>query len=377
MRGSSSVAKLVHGLVGTAVAALLVVGGAVGSPRTEQDRRSSLQRQMDALVAAGVPGVVVLVHGKNGTLRLASGHSNLARKTPMRVTDRFRVGSITKSFVATVVLQLVGEGKLSLDDTVEHWLPGVVPNGDKITLRNLLSHRSGLYDYLSDPRVLKPYLSGNFGYRWTPRRLVAVSASHKPLFAPGTTTSYSNTNYIVLGLIVEKATGNSIGAELKRRIFAPLQLRSTSLDTSPRMRPPYAHGYLVQGKQLQDVTAVSPSYAWTAGAIVSTADDLARFYRALLGGRLLGAHELRAMETPKNGYGLGLARTPLPQSWGCGGARWGHDGALAAYNSIALNSKDGKKQMVVLVNSLTLDDKVGDAKAQQALLRLFKTALCR
>jgi D-alanyl-D-alanine carboxypeptidase len=332
---------------------------------------------MDALVAAGVPGVVVLVHGKNGTLRLASGHSNLARKTPMRVTDRFRVGSITKSFVATVVLQLVGEGKLSLDDTVEHWLPGVVPNGDKITLRNLLSHRSGLYDYLSDPRVLKPYLSGNFGYRWTPRGLVAVSASHKPLFAPGTTTSYSNTNYLVLGLIVEKATGNSIGAELKRRIFAPLQLRSTSLDTSPRMRPPYAHGYLVQGKQLQDVTSVSPSYAWTAGAIVSTADDLARFYRALLGGRLLGADELRAMETPKNGYGFGLARTPLPQSWGCGGARWGHDGALAAYSSIALNSKDGKKQMVVLVNSLTLDDKVGDAKAQQALVRLFKTALCR
>ena len=229
MRGSSSLAKLVHGLVGTAVAALLLVAGASGSPRTEQDRRSTLQRQMDALVAAGVPGVVVLVHGKNGTLRLASGHSNLARKTPMRVTDRFRVGSITKSFVATVVLQLVGEGKLSLDDTVEHWLPGAVPNGDKITLRNLLSHRSGLYDYLSDPRVLKPYLSGNFGYSWTPRRLVAVSASHKPLFAPGTTTSYSNTNYILLGLIVEKATGNSIGAELKRRIFAPLQLRSTSL----------------------------------------------------------------------------------------------------------------------------------------------------
>ena len=135
--------EAVHGLVGTAVAALLVVGGAVGSPRTEQDGRSSLQRQMDALVAAGVPGVVVLVHGKNGTLRLASGHSNLARKTPMRVTDRFRVGSITKSFVATVVLQLVGEGKLSLDDTVEHRLPGVVPNGEKITLRNLLATEAG------------------------------------------------------------------------------------------------------------------------------------------------------------------------------------------------------------------------------------------
>ena len=142
------------------------------------------------------------------------------------------------------------------------------------------------------------------------------------------------------------------------------------------MRPPFAHGYLVQGKELQDVTAVSPSYAWTAGAIVSSADDLARFYRALLGGRLLEPELLQAMETPKDGYGLGLARARLPQSWRCGGARWGHDGALAGYNSIALNSKDGNKQAVILVNSLTFDDKVGDAKAQQALLRLVKTALC-
>jgi len=376
MRGSVSLSPLMRGLIVMVVAALLLAAGATASPRNENDKRSTLQAQMDALVATGVPGVVVLVHDKSGTLRLASGHSNLAQQTPMRVTDRFRVGSITKSFIATVVLQLVGEGKLSLDETVDHWLPGAVPNGKTITLRQLLGHRSGLYDYLSDPRVLKPYLAGNFGYTWTPPRLVAVSASHKPLFAPGAKYSYSNTNYILLGLIIEKAAGNPIGAELKRRIFAPLQLRSTSLDTSPRMRPPYAHGYLIQGKELQDVTAVSPSYAWTAGAIVSSADDLARFYRALLGGRLLSADELRAMETPKDDYGLGLARARLPQTWGCRGARWGHDGAIAAYNSTALNSKDGQQQAVILVNSLTLDDKVGDAQAQQALVRLFKSALC-
>jgi D-alanyl-D-alanine carboxypeptidase len=376
MRGSFSLSLLMRGLIVMVGAALILAAGAGASPRNEKDKRSTLRMQMDALVATGVPGVVVLVRDENGTLRLASGQSNLARKTPMRVTDRFRVGSITKSFIATVVLQLVGEGKLSLDDAVDHWLPGAVPNGKTITVRQLLGHRSGLYDYLSDPRVLKPYLAGNFGYTWTPRRLVAVSASHKPLFAPGTKYSYSNTNYILLGLIVEKATGNPISAELKRRILAPLQLRSTSLDTSPRMRPPFAHGYLVQGKELQDVTTVSPSYAWTAGAIVSSADDLARFYRALLGGRLLQPELLRAMQTPKDEYGLGLARARLPQSWGCRGARWGHDGAIAAYNSTALNSTDGKEQAVILVNSLTLDDKVGDAKAQKALLRLFKTALC-
>ena len=164
MRGSFSLSVLMRGLIVMVVAALLVFSTTASASRIEAGRRSTMQMQMDALVATGVPGVVVLVHGKNGTLRLASGQSNLARKTPMRVTDRFRVGSITKSFIATVVLQLVGEGKLSLDDTVDHWLPGVVPNGNTITLRQLLSHRSGLYDYLSDPRVLKPYLTGNFGY---------------------------------------------------------------------------------------------------------------------------------------------------------------------------------------------------------------------
>jgi D-alanyl-D-alanine carboxypeptidase len=372
MRGSFSSSML----VAAAVAAMLLAAGAAGSPRTSEDLSSRLQTQMDALVAAGVPGVVVLVRRNDGTLRLASGYSSLAQKTPMGVTDRFRVGSITKSFVATVVPQLVGEGKLSLDDTVERWLPGLVPNGSKITLRELLSHRSGLFDYLSDPKVLKPYLDGNTTYVWTPRRLVAVSASHKPLFAPGTKYSYSNTNYILLGLIVERATGKPIGSELKSRIFAPLRLRSTSFDTLPRMRHPYAHGYLVRGKELQDVSVLSPSYAWAAGAIVSSADDLARFYRALLSGRLVTGDLLRAMETARDDYGLGLARARLPKSWGRCGTVWGHDGAIAAYNSTALNSKDGQKQMIVLVNSLTFDDKVGNAQAQAALLRLFKTALC-
>ena len=186
MSGSFRLSLLMRGLIVMVIGVLLLAAGAGASPRNANDKRSTLQAQMDMLVATGVPGVVVLVHGKNGTLRLASGRSDLARKTSMRVTDRFRVGSITKSFIATVVLQLAGEGKLSLDDTVDHWLPGAVPNGKTITLRQLLGHRSGLYDYLSDPRVLKPYLAGNFGYTWTPRRLVAVSAAHKPLFAPGT-----------------------------------------------------------------------------------------------------------------------------------------------------------------------------------------------
>ena len=293
----------VEAVASFAVALLAAAGcGASSSPR--QGLAPTLRREMTELVGAGVPGVVVLVRRDGRTLRLASGEADLARKTPMRTSDRFRIGSITKTFVATVVLQLVGEGELSLDDTVERWLPGLVPNGERITVRQLLGHRSGLFDYLDDPRVLRPYLHGDFGYVWTPRRLVAISASHPPLFPPGTGFSYSNTNYVLLGLVVEAATRRPIGLELDR-LFGRLGLRATSFDTSPRIRGPHAHGYLVDGSW-SDVSVLSPSPAWAAGAIVSTADDVASFYRALLGGHLLPPDLLRTMETTEDGHGLGL-----------------------------------------------------------------------
>jgi D-alanyl-D-alanine carboxypeptidase len=220
--------------------------------------------------------------------------------------------------------------------------------------------------------VLAPYLKGNFGYIWTPRRLVAVATAHPPLFEPGAKFSYSNTNYILLGMIVEAATGHPVATELRRRVFGPLGLRATFLATSQQIPGPHAHGYLVSGKgPLQDVTRVSPSYAWTAGGIVSTASDVAMFYRALLGGRLLQPALLKEMETTVDGYGFGLFKTHRP----CGDII-GHDGALAAYLTFAFNSKDGKKQLVVLANSLTYDDQVGSKTAQRALQRLLRTAAC-
>jgi D-alanyl-D-alanine carboxypeptidase len=377
MHAAPSVPIRICGFMAGGVLALLVAGGSVAAPRSADALAPTLRAEMRQLVAAGVPGVVVLVRRDNGTLSLASGSSRLTPKTPMRPANRFRIGSITKSFVATVVLQLAGEGKLSLDDTVERWVPGLVPNGGSITLRHLLSHRSGLYDYLNDPKVLQPYLDGNFGYEWKPRSLVAVSTAHQPLFLPGARYAYSNTNYILLGLTVEAATGSPIGDELSRRIFEPLALRSTSFDTKPQVAGPFAHGYLVQGKRpLQDVSLVSPSYAWAAGAIVSTADDIARFYQALLGGRLLQPDLLQAMETTQDDYGLGLARTVVPPSLGACGTFFGHDGAIAGYNSLALSSPDASRQTVVLVNSLTLDDKVGNKQAEGAMVRLVKTAVC-
>ena len=191
------------------------------------------------------------------------------------------------------------------------------PAADKITIRQLLNQTSGLFDYEKDPRVLAPYLAGNLAYRWAPRKLVRIAVSHRPLFTPGTRYSYSNTNYILAGLIVEAATGATLERVLDRRLFRPLRLRHTAFQTSPRMPVPDAHGYYVFDKPpAADITGLSP-YPWAAGALVANAADVASFYRALLSGRLLNAGSLRALKTTvaegkgaEMGarYGLGIER---------------------------------------------------------------------
>jgi D-alanyl-D-alanine carboxypeptidase len=363
---------------------VLVVGAALAVPTSAAPKRAAagdmkLQRALDQLVAAGAPGAIALVRDGNRTIRITSGYADLKTKTPMRATDRFRIGSVTKTFVATVVLQLVGERKLTLADTVERWLPGLVPNGRSITVRQLLNMTSGLFDYLDDgdETVGKRLLSGDWTYRWPPREVVRISTAHKPKFAPGAGWSYCNTCYVLLGLIVEKATGSSIAVELRDRVFKQAALRATSLDVGPRISGRHAHGYELLGKpRLVDTSDVSPSFAGTAGAIVSTADDVARFYRALLRGRLLRPDLLRAMQTTVSmgsgasgwGYGLGILRLLPP----CGVA-WGHTGGIPGYQTSTLNSKDGKRQIVVLAN---LGENSISNRGNQALERVLGTAYC-
>src|SRR5262249_50271996 len=149
-----------------------------------------------------------------------------ARRRPplaMDATDRFRVASMTKSFVATVVLQLVAEGKLRLGDTVERWLPGLVPNGGEITIRELLGHTGGLFNYYDDKRFVRAVVARP-GRHWLPRALVAIATRHRPVFPPGEGWSYSNTNYIVLGLVVQAATGGTVAHQLEQRLIRPLGL---------------------------------------------------------------------------------------------------------------------------------------------------------
>jgi D-alanyl-D-alanine carboxypeptidase len=363
------------------MAAAAVVGGSALAGRTvvTETDPSGLQKDVDALVAAGAPGAILFARNGGRTVLLTAGLGNVAQKTPIGRGDHFKIASLTKTYTATVVLQLVGEGKLHLTDSVEQRLPRVVPNGGKITIRQLLNHTSGLFDYFENPRFLKPYLAGNFGYYWAPRQLVRMGVSHKPLFAPGRGYSYSNTDYVLAQLIVERATGKSLGIELKRRIFQPLRLRDTTYPTKPGLPSPYAHGYKLLGKPpAADVTGLSPSMSPGSGAIISTVRDVADFYRALLSGRLLSPEQLRAMKTTVSertgkavaagpGSGLGIGRSPLS----CGG--WSHAGELPGYQVAAIASGDGRRQVVLMVNQ---DGSTLPKHALRLLDKLLEKAFC-
>jgi D-alanyl-D-alanine carboxypeptidase len=350
-------------------AAVLVAAVAVAAAQADRSPFADTHASLTVFLRQGGVGAEVLIRKGASTTSFGGGLANRQTRAAVRAADHFRVGSITKSFVAGVVLQLVGERKLSLEDTVEQRLRGVVPNGNAITIKELLQHTSGLYDYLDDSQVFAPYLHGDLGHVWAPRQLAAIGLSHPPLFEPGAHWSYSNTNYVLLGLIVEAVTKDTLGNELVKRIIRPLGLHDTTFATGRRIAPPAAHGYY----QGTDITTLSGSYAWAAGAIVSTASDLDRFYRALLTGKVVPVAQLKAMEslTPTglgDSYGLGLLR----ETTSCD-AGWGHNGLVPGYASWALTSKDGRHSAIVLtnVNTFPLSPNLGAALAD-----LAKTAFC-
>ncbi|MFJ2826827.1 serine hydrolase domain-containing protein [Streptomyces sp. NPDC087263] len=346
------------GLVGaTAVAvAVTLAGPAVAAP--VRGDHAATRAAMDAVVKDGVPGVTAAVKDKNGTWSATSGVGNLKTKEPRSTADRYRVGSITKTFVSTVLLQLEAEGRLSLDDKVEEWLPGVVRgnghDGRLITIRQLLNHTSGISNYTDDEDFARTYLfkDGFFEHRYdtlTPAQLVAVAMTHKPDFAPGTSWNYSNTNYVLAGMVIKQVTGNSYGSEITDRIIKPLGLHATLLPgTNPKMPQPSSRAY---GKLAEtttgptyDVTELNPSLASAAGELISNSSDLNRFYTALLRGKLLPPQQLKEMKTTilidestNTGYGLGIVGLELS----CGVELWGHDGGIHGSSSVALTTPDG------------------------------------
>jgi D-alanyl-D-alanine carboxypeptidase len=365
------------GVTRRAALAAVVLATAVAAAPAQAAKAPKLQSALDGIVAGGAPGAIMVVHSPGRTLRLASGLADRDARVPMRAGMHVRIASVTKSYTAAVVLQLVGERKLRLRDSVQRWLPGLVPNGRNISVRQLLGHTSGLGDFEFDPRVLAPYLGGDLGYRWAPRKLAEIGAEQPVFFPPGKDIAYSNTNYVLLGLIVERVTGHSFGRELRSRLIKPLGLHETTFPTTSALPSAFSHGYRVFDQPPAiDITGLYP-YSWAAGAIVSTDADVARFFRALLSGRVIGPRLLEKMQQgrlehqvdfPGQRYGLGLISFPL----GCGKA-WGHNGDIPGYVTYAFSTRDGRRQMVLTVNQDALSL---PREAAQAMGVALKRGFC-
>jgi D-alanyl-D-alanine carboxypeptidase len=338
------------------------------SPASPAYSRQDLQRDLDAITATGVPGVLAKVRIDGRELRGTSGVANLDSRKPVDVNGFFRIGSNTKTFVSVVVLQLVAEHRLSLDDTVGHWLPGVVHghgnDGNQITVRELLQHTSGLPNYTVDlqARITSPAAYRKLEFQQFSRQdLLDIALSHQPTSAPGAAWNYSNTNYLLLGMIIEKVTRHSWEDQVTRRIIEPLGLRHTfAPGTSTRLPQPHATGYLIFDKNTRvDTTAENMSWANSAGALISTASDLSRFWSALGRGALLPPAQMREMEqtvpadggdtasVPGSQYGLGIFRIPLT----CGGSYWSHEGDVPGYNTVSAVSRDGHTTVVESIDS--------------------------
>ncbi|MFJ4239964.1 serine hydrolase domain-containing protein [Streptomyces iakyrus] len=345
-----------------ALAAPAVAAGPVAAP----GGHAATERAVRAAVADGVPGVTVTVRRGHGTWAATAGVGNLKTGKPRSARDHYRIASITKTFVATVVLQLEAEGELSLDDTVEQWLPGAVRgnghDGRRITIRQLLNHTSGIFDYLEDPGFQQTYMTaeGFLKHRFdeaAPEDMLAIAMKNEPYFEPGASFAYSNTNYLLAARVIEKATGNDYGDEIDRRITGPLHLTSTSVPTTRVTLPrPGSRAYSMLARTdtgpTYDVTELNPRLAYGSGQMVSSSADLTRFYSALLGGRLLPPEQLKEMKTTVESsretsrYGLGLVDRKL----GCGVHVWGHDGGIYGSNSDAVTTDDGRHSLAVNFN---------------------------
>jgi D-alanyl-D-alanine carboxypeptidase len=351
--------------------------------------QAELQRDADAIRDVGVTGVQARLITEDGEhIVVTSGVTDTTSNEEVDPEGYFRIGSDTKPFVATVVLQLVGEGVLSLDDTVEQHLPGVVTgngnDGNAITVRHLLQHTSGIHD--DDPGHDTPeqYLERRFR-PYPPAELMARAMSHPPDFAPGTAWAYSNTGYLLLAMIVEQLTGRPWYEEADSRILQPLELEHTVWPGDDAGLPePHARGYqrFAPEGPLLDVTELVEANA--AHGMVSTTADLNQFFRSLLDGTLLEPAQLAlAQQTvpvskdvervwPGGRYGLGLRVRPLS----CGGVYWGHSGGVTGYVTEGGVTPDGRRSVIVSMSSALADSVESAIHQQQVTDRLVDNALC-
>ena len=328
-----------------------------------------------------VPGAMVLLRTPQGNFNAGVGTTELGVHIPPAANTHFRIASNTKTMTGALIVLLAQDGKLKLSDPVSTYIPDV-PDGENITVAQLLKMRSGLYGYTADP-ALAAAMDANPGKAWTPQEVLAIAFRHPPQFAPDASYEYSNTNYALLGVIAEKVGGRPLAQQFADRLFGPVGLTQTSLpaadDTS--MPAPYSHGYMYGGSfyaladdpypadmqaaaqagtlQPVDYTNQNSSYATAAGGAISTADDLATWMKALVSGKVFNAdyhqqwltslqpEDPAAPDGQKYGYGISYQR------FGPNAAMFYHGGELPGFNSFMGYDPDNDVALVIWTN-LTL-----------------------
>ncbi|MYR94479.1 MULTISPECIES: serine hydrolase domain-containing protein [unclassified Streptomyces] len=352
---------------------------------TPKNKATSLQKSLDALVGREkFPAALAHVDKNGRSASLVAGSSRLGRQVPVPRDGQVRAGSNTKTFTAIVVLQLVAEGRVRLDEPVETYLPGLVRgdgiDGRRITVRQLLQHTSGLPNY-TEHIGLEDFEKVQHKF-FHPHDLLEAALAHPAKFAPGAKWEYSNTNYLLAGLLVERVTERPVQEEITRRVIKKAGLRHTYWPQpgDRTLRAPHPHGYALSSAEngkVIDVTTMDPSWGGAAGQMISTPSDLARFARVLLDGKLLPPRQLAEMRKtvdapllPGWRYGLGVFSIPLS----CGGVYWGHGGDIDGYETRGGATDDGRSVGVAVT---ALPGTFGDAeKGALAVMSATDTAFC-
>ncbi|CAM5294415.1 serine hydrolase domain-containing protein [Streptomyces violaceorubidus] len=327
--------------------------------------RPELQQAIDEMVESGFTGVTLRVHDERGEWAGSAGVRKLGESAKPPVDGHVRIGSNTKTFTATVVLQLVAEGTLGLDTPVAGHLPGFGLD-PRITVRMLLQHTSGVFnftgEYYDDGTFAPGIPATTAGREWVdgrfrtyrPEELVRLALARPARFEPGTDWSYSNTNYVLARLLVERVTGRTLAEQTQRLILGPLALSGTVVpETDPEIPQPHAHAYYryedADGERTVDVTRQNPSWISTGGDMISTTRDLHTFISALMGGKLLPPPLLAEMcrPHPKAGYGLGVFVQDAGED---GGTVITHNGGMAGHAALMYSTPDGGKTLTAALN---------------------------
>jgi len=315
----------------------------------------TLAKRLDAAVdqamtAAGVPGAIVGIWGPDGDYVRAFGVADKATRAPMKTDFYSRIGSVTKTFTVTAILQLADQGKLGLDDAIAEFIDGV-PLGNRITLRQLARMQSGLVNYTATPEFQKAMFADP-RRPFTPHELIDFAFTQPNTFPPGQGFEYCNTNTVLLGMVVQKVSGQPLDGYIQDHILAPLGMSHTSFPTTNAFPDPHAQGYTKQtadGKEAV-TTDWDPSWAWAAGAMISTLDDMRIWAPALATGKLLTPEmQEQRLQTvgspgmpPQDGYGLGI--------FNLGG--WiGHNGSLPGYQTVVVYLPQKQTSLVILTNT--------------------------